>query len=334
MSTALRSDQVKALHAEFERLGVRGFWQAQVKQVRVVPQLWRWDDLYPLLMEAAKVIDLGSDAARRFIGLQTHSQTLSFGFQVVMPGESAEAHHHSPSALRFVVQGKGAYTTSNGEPMTMEPGDLLTQPNWVWHDHTNPTREPMIWVDSLDSGLVRMLDARFFEPWTEGRLQPLVRPHGYSGRRYGFVRPGSSRDGPVPFHYKWSDTEETLRIMAETDESDPHEGVLLEYINPVTGGHTMRNVACYIQMLRPGEKTKPHRHSGTWIYHVFAGEGVTHVGRAKGGVIEWRNKDVFVVPSWEWHHHENATQRPVYLFSVSDRPIIEAAGLYREESAP
>ena len=332
-STVVGNKQVDQLHAEFERLAVRGYWQPRAEPPKPKARLWRWLDIYPLLMRTAEVINLGEDSARRFIGLQTETQTLSFGFQVVMPGESAEAHHHTPSALRFVVQGQGAYTTSNGEPMSMSPGDMLTQPNWVWHDHNNNTANPMIWIDSLDAGVVRMLNARFFEKWPDGRVQPLVRPPGYSAHRYGPLGAPSGADWAVPFHYKWPDTLKALQLMADEGTTDPHDGVLLEYKNPVTGGHTMRNTTCYIQMLRPGERTKPHRHTGVWIYHVYEGSGLTLVGRDAGKRTElvWQEKDAFVVPSWEWHHHENLSDRPAFLFSVCDRPIIEAAGLWREE---
>jgi gentisate 1,2-dioxygenase len=254
------------------------------------------------------------------------------GFQIVMPGESAEAHRHSPSALRFVVQGQGAYTTSNGEPMIMAPGDLLTQPNWVWHDHTNNTADPIIWIDSLDAGLVRLLDARFFEKWRDGRVQPLTRPYGFSTHRYGTLRQPDDEHWAAPFHYPWQDTHVNLQLMAQDRRNDPHDGIVLEYRNPVTGGHTLRNATCYIQMLRPGEVTKAHRHTGMWIYHVYDGSGVTMVGSGKEVELAWQNKDVFVVPSWAWHWHENRSDKPAYLFSVSDRPIVEAAGLYREES--
>jgi gentisate 1,2-dioxygenase len=331
---ALGNKRIDTLHAEFERLGVRGYWQPRPEQAKPVARLWSWADIHPILMEAAEVVDLGTDAARRFVGLQTRSQTLSYGFQIVMPGESAEAHHHSPSALRFVVKGQGGYTTSNGEPMNMAPGDLLTQPNWVWHDHNNETDDPMIWVDSLDAGVVRMLDARFHEPWRDGRVQPLVKPHGYSPRRYGVVRPPGDEDWAVPFHYEWTETLATLDLMAQDGEADPYDGVLLEYLNPVTGGHTFRNTACFIQMLRPGERTERHRHTGTWITHVYQGTGATIVGEDKGTTLQWQDKDVFVVPSWEPHCHENRSDQPAYLFSVCDRPIVEAAGLYREEPCP
>lgn len=332
--TSLKSGRFEALHAEFDRLALRGFWQPRPEQIRPKPRLWRWADIRPLLMEAAEVVDLGNDAARRFVGLKTGSQTLAYGFQIVMPSESAEAHHHSPSALRFVVEGAGAYTTSNGEPMIMGPGDLLTQPNWVWHDHNNKTNEPIIWVDSLDSGIIRALDGRFYEPWADGRVQPLIHPSGYSLRRFGHIRPPGDQHEAVPFHYKWADANAALHVMDEQGETDPCDGVLLEYRNPITGGHTMRNIACYIQMVRPGETTISHRHSGTWIFHVFDGEGTTFVGSGEGAALNWQAKDVFVVPAWRWHRHQNNSDAPAYLFSVSDRPIVEAAGVYREERAP
>src|SRR5262245_12303831 len=136
------------LHKKFAELGLRGYWQSDRNQPRMEPKLWRWKDIYPALMETAEVIRIGPDAFRRNVALQTGSKTLAMGFQIVLPGEAAAAHRHTNTALRFVVKGGGAYTTSNGEPMVMEPGDLLIQPNWVWHDHVNNSKEPIIWIDA------------------------------------------------------------------------------------------------------------------------------------------------------------------------------------------
>ena len=132
------------------------------------PRLWPWSEIRPLLLEAARVINLGEETYRRFVRLETRSQFFSVGYQIVLPGEHAAAHRHNASAVRFVAEGSGAYTTSNGEPMPMSPGDLLTQPNWVWHDHTNDTKETAIWLDCLDIGLIRTLNARFGEVWPDG----------------------------------------------------------------------------------------------------------------------------------------------------------------------
>ena len=47
--------------------------------------------------------------------------------------------------------------------------------------------------------------------------------------------------------------------------------------------------------------------------------------------FNWDKSDIFVVPSWQWHSHENTTNEDAILFSINDRPSAEALGLYREE---
>ena len=81
-------------------------------------------------------------------------------------------------------------------------------------------------------------------------------------------------------------------------------------------------------MIRPDEKTRSHRHTSTSIYHVFRGGGATIVNDER---IEWSQGDFFTVPLWSWHQHENGNKDEAILFSVNDRPVKEAFGLYREE---
>ena len=125
---------------------MRGYWQLRHDSDRMEPKLWRWADIYPALMETADVVRIGADTFRRNVGLQTGSRTITMGFQIVLPGEAAPPHRHTNTALRFVIKGGGAYTTSNGEPMIMYPGDLLIQPNWAWHDHVQSFKR----ADHLD----------------------------------------------------------------------------------------------------------------------------------------------------------------------------------------
>ena len=124
--------------------------------------------------------------------------------------------------------------------------------------------------------------------------------------------------------------------MAQADAGDAHDGVCLDYTNPLTGGPTMPTINCRAQMLRPGEDTRPHRHSSSTIYHVIEGAGVTSVGSDKDGGEEltWGGRDCFFVPSLDWHSLKNNSKtEPAILFSVSDRPVLESLGLYREEQA-
>ena len=109
---------------------------------------------------------------------------------------------------------------------------------------------------------------------------------------------------------------------------DPYDGVLLEYANPLTGGHTLQTFSCTIQLLRPNEKTRSHRHTSTAVYHAFRGKGMTKVSANE---LKWDKGDIFVVPPWQYHSHENRSSEDAILFSITDRPSTEALGLYREE---
>jgi gentisate 1,2-dioxygenase len=191
-------------------------------------------------------------------------------------------------------------------------------------------------LDVLDIHLTAHLDAMFQENYGEGPIQPVVKPDGYCRQRLGAVRPRTANAGgqALPYTYKWTDTVAALKEVAEADRKDPHDGILLEYTNPLTGGPTMPTIGCWIQWLPPGETTKPHRHTSSTIYHVVEGEGVTTVGEKKGvgDDLTWGPKDCFFVPSWKWHEFRNRSKKEAaIIFSVTDRPVLESLGLYREE---
>jgi 1-hydroxy-2-naphthoate dioxygenase len=264
------------------------------------------------------------------------SRTLQMSIQLVKPGERAECHRHSAAALRFVVEGDGtAYTNVEGEQMLMEPGDLVLTPNWTWHDHFNPGKANIVWLDVLDAHLTRYLDAGFEENYGEGPAQPIVKASGYCKQRFGAIRPRTNpaAHAGLPYHYKWRDTMQALQNHATAGAMDAHDGVMLEYANPLTGGPTMPTIGCWVQMLPPGEKTKPHRHTSSSIYHAVQGRGMTCVGKTKAAIehLDWGQHDCFFVPAWNWHWFENKAKEPAILFSVTDRPVLESLGLFREE---
>ena len=324
-------ERLQAFNDKLRQLGIFAYWMRAPRESRAPePTVLKWKTIYPLLLEAGDVVRLGGDAFRRNMA----------GYQIVMPGEAAAAHRHTASAMRFVVVGDGsAYTTTNGEQMFMEPGDLLVQPSFGWHDHSNPGSEPVIWMDMLDIPLIQTLQVEFREEWPTDELQPVTHPEGFHSQLYGKVRParligaqlGSPQDSP-PVTYKFRDALKALELMAAEEEVDPYDGVLLEYANPVTGGHTLPTMSARIQMLRPGEATRPHRHTGTVRYHVVQGQGISTLDVEDPKPLEWEDHDAFEVPSWRWHQHRNrSTTQPAILFSISDCPIAEAFGFYREE---
>jgi gentisate 1,2-dioxygenase len=154
------------------------------------PAIWHYRDIRPYLMQSGGLIT-AQEATRRVLILEnpglkgetsiTHS--LFAGLQLILPGEVAPAHRHTQSALRFIIEGRGAYTAVDGERTTMLPGDFVITPSWTWHDHGNDTQEPMVWLDGLDIPIVRLLDASFAEPG-EADVQTVTRPEGDSAARF------------------------------------------------------------------------------------------------------------------------------------------------------
>ena len=193
-----------------------------------VPALWRFDAIRKAMLEAGKLIT-AKEAERRVLvlenpGLRGQSKittSLYAGVQLVMPHEVAPAHRHSQSALRFVLEGKGAHTSVDGERTLMRPGDFIITPYMAWHDHGNDTDEPMFWLDGLDIPLIQMLDASFVERLDEEE-QPIGKPEGDSLARYGAnLLPVDQRGRPATspiFNYPYDRTREALRQLAKAGE--------------------------------------------------------------------------------------------------------------------
>jgi gentisate 1,2-dioxygenase len=284
---------------------------------KAVPHLWRWRDLRPQAMRAAQLVGT-QQAERRVLRLTnpelsgvSASNTLVANIQIVMPGEIARAHRHSAAALRLIIEGRGGYTVVNGERVPMFPGDLVLTPNWSWHDHANDTDAPMIWLDGLDTPLVRMLEAGFYEEYQEERQD------------FGAAVNLS------PWHYPMSEMWAALQRRADAAPGAAGGGIVLEYTNRATGGPVMPTIACYMQLLRPGERTPACRSVCCTNYHVVEGAGYSMVG---GQRLDWEDKDVFTVPTWTFREHVNTGGRPAFLFSFSDAPVMKALSLYREET--
>ncbi|MEU9746611.1 cupin domain-containing protein [Streptomyces niveus] len=303
--------------------------------VAEVPHVWHWRDLEPLLHQATEVMDLGVDEAdRRALNAHNPSRvfgtthTLVAGYQLVLPGEDAPAHRHSPGAIRFMLAGAG-YTTVEGEPVLMEPGDLVLTPANTWHDHRHPGDEPMVWLDGLDVPFIKQMRANFYEDHPSGGLQELDKPEGYSLQRYGAgLTPAADRPAhphsPI-MNYKWGTAYAALKKLAESG-TDPHDGVKLEYTNPLTGGPVLPTMACHLSLFP--EPTKAQRHVSSGVFCVARGRGHSIVG---GERLDWDEKDFFAVPAWTWYEHVPDPGSEVVLFEMSDLPLLEPFGLQRKE---
>ena len=303
----------------------------------VVPFLWKWSEVEPLVMRSGEVVTPDRDVQRRVLRLANPAlghgttHTISAALQLLLPGECAPAHRHTPTAIRWILQGEGVYTTVQGDKCYMERGDLVLTPSWTWHDHNSEGEAPMIWLDGLDTPLVHNLHATFFENYPEDE-QP-VTGTGESIQKYasGALRP-AWEDTKLPYsqlwHYKWDRTYEALWNLAQVDSS-PFDDVAMEYSDPTTGGSVLATMACWIQLIRPGIHTRAHRHTTSAVYQVFEGEGYSIID---GQRFDWSRGDLFVVPSWSWHEFGNDSSQEAILFSIQDNPVIKSLALFREEA--
>jgi gentisate 1,2-dioxygenase len=341
-STAAAEEYFAALaEANLAALWQRvGETTAREPRVGVAPCLWRRAVWYPHLQRATEFVVPGRGGERRVVQFlnpalrerfaTTH--TLFAGMQMLLPGEVAPAHRHTAAAIRFIAEGSGAYTTVQGERCVMRRHDLVVTPNWTWHDHANVSDEPIIWLDGLDVPLVRgMLQSAFWEPYPADR-QPVERePDAVRQSPPGGLQPvvrGGDAGWPL-FLYPWAQARAALDALAATDTS-PADDVYLEYTHPGTGGHLMPTIACYLQLLRPGVQTGAHRHTSSAVYYVAEGAGTTTMDDQS---FDWEAGDVLALPPWTWHAHANrSASAPAILFSMTDRPLYEALGLYREQT--
>jgi gentisate 1,2-dioxygenase len=308
---------------------------------KAAPWVWRWKEMRALAMEAGDLERIKGQGYRRALLMQnpalkeggmeapSSTKTMSSAIQIVWPGEIAEAHRHTAAAIRWVIEGSGAFTVQDGEQFRMEPGDLNLTPSFVYHDHKNPSDEPVIWLDCLDAPMVGFFDAMFQEPFPED-TQPITKPDGYTNASIGqgMMRGVSSEavsGRALPLNYKWVDAYGALQSM---NEGSKYDGIIMEYTNPTTGGHTMPTLACKLQQLRPGFHSDAHKHTSSVVYNVAKGSGSTIIGGKK---LDWGFGDTFVVPSMYAHEHINdSTSEDAVLFSMSDLPLLESMVLYQE----
>jgi len=305
-------------------------------QVQSVPTVWHYDKIRQFIMDSGDLIT-AKEAIRRVLilenpALQGQSKitnTLYAGLQLILPGEVAPAHRHSQTALRFIVEGTGAYTAVEGEKTIMRPGDFVTTPSWTWHDHGNESDQPMVWLDGLDIPIVQFFNSSFAED-LDSDSQTVTRPTGDNLARFGTgllpVDYKNTTPASPVFNYPYERTREALEKMREAQDWDSCHGLKMCYVNPTTGDYALPTMATYMQLLPNGMTTAPYRSTDGMVYSVVEGTGRTI---ASGEKMPWGPRDTFVIPSWCSHHHE--ADGDAVLFSFSDRPIQEKIGLWRED---
>lgn len=302
---------------------------------RTQPMLWRYADVRPRLLQAGELTPI-EKAERRVLvlanpglGLENMQATPSIyiGLQLILPRETAPNHRHSPSAVRFVIEGEGGFTIVDGEKLPMEPGDLILTPALLWHEHRHEGSGPVIWLDALDLPTVFAQEASYA---LEGSTQvPRNQPdHSQTHYRRAGLLPYQSLSGPRAAYpllrFPWTEVRQSLQALAEVTGVD--EMVHLAYVNPQTGLECLPVLGFSAIMLRAAETAKPRRRSASAVLHVVEGEIEAQIDSV---TLTAGAHDTIAVPT-----HANVSianksvRRSAFLFQVDDAPMQRKLGFY------
>jgi len=297
------------------------------------PGFWRYAALRPLLLRAGDLTPVEKAERRvlvlsdpgRGVGAMQATASIYLGMQLLLPGEVAPAHVHTPSATRIIVEGTGGYTVVDGERLPMEEGDLVLTPGGDWHDHGHDGQGPVVWLDALDLPVFVYLEGSYA---VEGPLQsPRNRPDAslVEYRAAGLV-PSRSRSQARRYpmtRYPWVRTEAVLREIAKYNDG-PAE---VDYVNPETGADVLPVLGFTAMMLRAGQADRPPLRSMSQAFHVVRGRGRSVID---GRVIDWSAKDTFTAPPFAAIDHQ--ADEEAFLIRIHDRPLQDKLGYYEERA--
>ncbi len=301
------------------------------------PILWSYADVRPRLLRAGELTPI-EKAERRVLvlanpglGLDNMQATPSIylGLQLILPQETAPNHRHSPSAVRFVVEGDGGFTMVEGERLPMEPGDLILTPSGLWHEHGHHGAGPVVWLDALDLPMVYSLEASYC---TEGAPQTQRNQPDGSQTRYRraglipYKALGERRSQYPLLRFPWKEVRAALGDLSQiVDKGDVTQ---LAYVNPETGQECMPILGFSAIMLRPGETVTPVRRSASCVFHVIEGEGDVEID---GVSLKFTKNDTIAAPTHAKIRIANGSSKtPTYLFQIDDAPMQRKLGFYEE----
>jgi gentisate 1,2-dioxygenase len=272
---------------------------------KLLPVLWRFAEARKALEEFGDSVTTESPtsaavmAERRNLimvnpapgNVYATSRNLVAAYQMILPGERARTHRHSPSALRVALDiDPGTYTVVEGTRIAMADRDVVLTPNWRWHGHGNEGSRPSYWIDFLDVPLVQHLESMFIEWYPDG-FQPIERQDDASPLRLrpdNILNPNASQVADIG------------------DGHIPSIGLQLHQMHKSEGAQRA--------------KSTENNH-----YIVLSGSARFTVNGAIDDVLTYG--DLLTVPCW--HEHSWEALEDALVLRVSDEPLMKALEFLR-----
>ncbi|MGA8008796.1 MAG: cupin domain-containing protein [Thiomonas sp.] len=302
-------------------------------QPKTSPIHWPYQSLRPLLMRAGELTPI-EKAERRVLvlanpghGLEKMqaSSAIYLGMQLLLPGEWAPSHRHTPNAVRMIVEGEGAYTTVDGQKCPMARGDLILTPTGLWHEHGHDGNEPVVWLDVLDLPVVYYLEASYH---VDGQRQPVTSTESERRFAHGGLLPTPAFERgnaayPV-LRYPWAQARAALETLAAAAPRE--EVVQITYVNPQTGADALNILGFYALMLRPGQTVTLPARSPAAVYHLIEGAADVDVLDQHFALQE---ADTCCAPGYTPVTLSNrSTSVPAFLFIADEAPLHRKLGVY------
>ena len=313
---------------------LRGLLPPKVPTRQTQVTHWPYAAIRPLLLKAGELTPI-EKAERRVLvlanpghGLEKMqaSAAIYLGLQLLMPGEWAPSHRHTPNAVRMVVEGEGAWTNVDGEKCYMRRGDLILTPTGLWHEHGHDGDQPVVWLDVLDLPLVYYMEASYH---VNGEPQAVKPGRGDRAYARGGVAPTpvfqrSDKRYPM-LHYPWEQARAALASLA-ADRPDL-DCVQVTYVNPETGEDAENILGFYALMLRPGQTLRLPARSPAQVFHPIEGRAEVSVeGHAPFTMAE---SDTCCAPGYTAVTLRNpSADQPAFLFVADESPLHRKLGVY------
>ena len=294
---------------------------------------WAYQDIRPLLMQAGDLTPM-EKAERRVLvlanpghGLENMkaSAAMYLGMQLLLPGEWAPSHRHTPNAVRMIVEGEGAYTTVDGEKCPMSRGDLILTPTGLWHEHGHDGKDPVVWLDVLDLPVVYYLEMSYA---IEGQRQTVKQGRGDQAYARGGLMPTTvfqRSDKRYPMlRYPWAEARAALQTLAA---DQPNQAcVQVTYVNPETGEDAQNILGFYALMLRPGQTLRLPARSPASVFHVIEGGIEAHV---QDQTFALQEADTCCAPGYTPVTLKNrSADQPSFVFVADESPLHRKLGVY------
>ena len=137
------------------------------------------------------------------------------------------------------------------------------------------------------------------------------------------------------WHWRWDALQPLIDQAVAAVSMQDAERRVLSLANPYfSQGRSglARNLSGALQILLPGERARPHRHSMNAIRFVLQGNGATTL--VDGKPYPMAERDLILTPGWTWHEHvHDGTERMVWFDSL-DSPLHAHLGTTEFEPGP